>query len=108
MSLSLTEAGKLDATQVLASLARRRPAQVGLNAVRSQGAGPLAVLARQLDRLLLLLLVAAALVSIGVGEHAHAGIILAIIGLSVGLGFANEFRSERAVQALHDRIRHTD
>jgi hypothetical protein len=36
--------------------------------------------------------VAAALVSIGVGEHADAGIILAIIGLSVGLGFASEFR----------------
>jgi hypothetical protein len=58
MSLSLTEAGKLDATQVLASLgspaggldaeeARRRLAQVGLNAVRSHGARPPAVLARQ-------------------------------------------------------------
>jgi len=56
---------------------------------------------------LLLLLVAAALVSIVVGQHADAGIILGIIGLSVGLGFANEFRSERAVEALHDRIRHT-
>ncbi len=50
---------------------------------------------------------AAALVSIVVGQHADAGIILGIIGLSVGLGFANEFRSERAVEALHDRIRHT-
>jgi Mg2+-importing ATPase len=66
MSLSLTEAGKLDATQVLASLgspaggldaeeARRRLAQVGLNAVRSHGARPLAVLARQLNSPLLLL-----------------------------------------------------
>ncbi len=27
--------------------------------------------------------------------------------LERGLGFANEFRSERAVEALHDRIRHT-
>jgi P-type Mg2+ transporter len=69
--------------------ARRRLQQVGPNAVRSHGARPLAVLARQLNSPLLLLLVAAALVSIAVGEH------------------ANEFRSERAVQALHDRIRHT-
>jgi P-type Mg2+ transporter len=87
--------------------AGRRLQQVGPNAVRSHGARPLAVLARQLNSPLLLLLIAAALVSIAVGEHADAAIILAIIGLSVGLGFANEFRSERAVQALHDRIRHT-
>jgi Mg2+-importing ATPase len=26
--------------------------------------------------------------------------------MSVGLGFANEFRAERAVEALHDRMRH--
>jgi P-type Mg2+ transporter len=118
MSLSLAEAGTVDATQVLASLgsstsgltaqdARRRLLQVGPNAVRSHGARPLGVLVRQLNSPLLLLLVAAALVSIVVGQHADAGIILGIIGLSVGLGFANEFRSERAVEALHDRIRHT-
>jgi P-type Mg2+ transporter len=75
--------------------------------VRTHGARPLAVLARQLNSPLLLLLVAAALVSIVVGQHADAGIILGIIGLSVGLGFTNEFRSERAVEALHDRIRHS-
>jgi len=27
--------------------------------------------------------------------------------LSVGLGFVNEYRSERAIEALHERIRHT-
>ena len=87
--------------------ARRRLQLAGPNAIRSHGARPLAVLARQLNSPLLLLLVAAALVSLWVGERADAAIILAIIGLSVGLGFANEFRSERAVEALHDRIRHT-
>jgi Mg2+-importing ATPase len=118
MSLSLPEAGRVDASRVLESLgsspeglgaeeARRRLRQAGPNAVRSHGARPLAVLARQLNSPLLLLLVAAALVSVVVGENADAGIILAIVGLSVGLGFFNEFRSERAVEALHDRIRHT-
>ena len=34
-------------------------------------------------------------------------IILSIIGLSVGLGFFNEYRSERAVEALHSQLRHT-
>ena len=97
MSLSLAEAGTVDATQVLASLgsstsglttqdARRRLLQVGPNAVRSHGSRPLGVLVRQLNSPLLLLLVAAALVSIVVGQHADAGIILGIIGLSVGWG----------------------
>ncbi len=118
MTLSLVEAGTVDASSVLESLgssqaglsaeeAQRRLLQVGPNAVRSHGARPLAVLARQLNSPLLLLLVAAALVSIVVGERAGAGIILGIVGLSVGLGFVNEFRSEQAIEALHERIRHT-
>jgi Mg2+-importing ATPase len=117
MTLSLAEAGNVEAARVLQSLgsspaglsaeeAQRRLRQVGPNAVRSHGARPLAVLARQFNSPLLLLLVAAALTSVVVGEHADAGIILAIVGLSVGLGFVNEFRSERAVEALHDSIRH--
>ena len=34
------------------------------------------------------------------------GIIAAIVVLSVGLGFVNEYRSEVAVAALHDSIHH--
>ena len=34
-------------------------------------------------------------------------IILSIVGLSVGLGFVNEYRSERAVEELHSQLRHT-
>ena len=33
-------------------------------------------------------------------------IIAVIVGLSVGLGFFNEYRSEKAVEALHSQIRH--
>lgn len=53
---------------------------------------------------LLILLVAAALTSIFVGEGIDAAIILAIIFLSIGLGFFNEYRSERAVEALHSQL----
>ena len=42
-----------------------------------------------------------------VGETTNAIIILSIVGLSVGLGFVNEYRSERAVEELHSQLRHT-
>jgi Mg2+-importing ATPase len=78
----------------------------GPNAIRSHGARPLAILWRQLRNPLLALLAAATLVSLVVGERTDALIILAIVALSVGLGFFNEYRSERVVEALHASIRH--
>jgi P-type Mg2+ transporter len=56
---------------------------------------------------LLILLIGTALVSAFVGETTNAIIILSIVGLSVGLGFVNEYRSERAVEELHSQLRHT-
>ena len=41
------------------------------------------------------------------GEGVNAVIIGVILAASIGLGFMNEFRAERAADALHDRIRHT-
>jgi len=38
---------------------------------------------------------------------ADAVIIGVILAASAGLGFANEYRAERAAQALHDSVRHT-
>jgi Mg2+-importing ATPase len=86
--------------------ASRRLLDQGPNAVRSYGARPWRVLGRQLANPLLLLLLAAALVSLVVGERVDALIILAIISLSIGLGFVNEYRSERAVERLYSRIHH--
>jgi P-type Mg2+ transporter len=85
--------------------AARRLGELGPNALRSHGARPLAVLVRQLHNYLLLLLVAAAAVSAFVGEGTDAAIIFVIVGLSVGLGFLNEYRSEKAVEELHASIR---
>src|SRR5581483_8057913 len=87
--------------------ARQRLQAFGPNALRSHGARPLAVLVRQLRNPLLLLLLAAALTSAIVGERTDALIIFLISGLSIGLGFLNEYRSERAVEALHSQLRHT-
>src|SRR5205807_8806766 len=87
--------------------AARRLAETGYNAVRTHHARRLAVLARQLHSPLLLLLAFAASVSFFVGQRADAVIIAAIVTLSVGLGFANEYRAERAAEALHSQLRPT-
>ncbi len=117
-SLTLVAAAAFTPDDVLARLAStpaglspadaaERLATVGPNALRTHGARPLAVLARQLRNPLLVLLVAAAAASFAVGERTSALIILAIICMSVGLGFFNEYRSELAVEALHSQLRHT-
>jgi Mg2+-importing ATPase len=87
--------------------ARERLEAVGPNALRSHGARPLSVLVRQLRNPLLVLLLGAALTSVFVGERVDALIVFAISGLSIGLGFVNEYRSERAVEELHSQLRHT-
>jgi Mg2+-importing ATPase len=93
--------GGLSAAEVL-----RRRQEAGPNVVGGRSVKAVSVLLRQLRNPLLILLGAAALTSLYVGERTNALIILAIVGLSVGLGFVNEYRSEKAVEALHRRIRH--
>ncbi len=65
------------------------------------------MLVRQLRNPLLILLLAAAGVSALTGDPSGAGIIAAIVALSVGLGFVNEYRAATAVAALHAGIHHT-
>jgi Mg2+-importing ATPase len=115
--IGLIEAARLPAADVLsrlessesglaAQMAATRLRLFGPNAIRSHGARPLAILGRQLRNPLLILLAAATITSLLVGQKTDAIIILAIVGLSVGLGFFNEYRSERVVEALHASIRH--
>lgn len=117
-TLELAQAARSDVATVLSALGTSRDGLTssealdrlrthGPNAVRSHSARAIEVLFRQLRSPLLVLLVAAALTSAFVGERTDAAIIIAIMALSVGLGFANEYRAERAVEALHSRIRHT-
>jgi Mg2+-importing ATPase len=86
--------------------AAARRAVAGPNAVRSHHARPLAVLARQLRSALFLLLATTAVVSFFLHERSDAIIIGVILTASVGLGFFNEFRAERAAEALHSQLRH--
>jgi P-type Mg2+ transporter len=83
-----------------------RQARWGPNAVSSHQARLLPVLWHQMRSPLLGLLVAAAIASYFVGERSDAVIIGVIVGVSVGLGFVNEYRAEKAAEALHSQIRH--
>jgi P-type Mg2+ transporter len=86
--------------------AGRRLAAYGPNVLLSHGVSALSVLVRQLRSYLLLLLLFAAVVSAVVGDQTEALIIVGIMAMSVGLSFFNEYRSEKAVEALHSQIRH--
>jgi Mg2+-importing ATPase len=86
--------------------AAERSATMGPNAVRTHHTSVLSVLARQVSSPLLWLLLAAAAVSAFVGEGTDALIIGVILVASVSLGFFNEYRAERAAEAMHDEIRH--
>jgi Mg2+-importing ATPase len=84
----------------------RRQARWGPNAVSSHQARLLPVLWHQLRSPLLALLLAAAITSYFTGERSDAVIIGVIVALSVGLGFVNEYRAEKAAEALHSQIHH--
>lgn len=86
--------------------AARRFDAFGPNAVATRRVTVWGVLGRQVRNPLLVLLVGAATVSAFTGDAADAAMIGVIVALSVGLGFVNEYRSERAVAALHGNVVH--
>jgi P-type Mg2+ transporter len=84
-----------------------RRARYGPNAVRTHNVNALAVLGRQLRSAVLILLAGTALVSYFLGDSLQAIIIGVILAASIGLGFVNEYRAERAAAALHSGVHHT-
>jgi Mg2+-importing ATPase len=116
-ALTLVDAARLPADQALSRLgssptgltgaeAAERFRTIGPNAILTHDVRALGILWRQLRNPLLLLLAATTLVALAAGDHTDALIIFAIVGLSAGLGFFNEYRSERVIEALHSSIRH--
>lgn len=86
--------------------AARRLVAGGPNAVRSHKARLLPVLARQLRSPLLVLLAVTAVASFFLGQRTDALIIGVILAASIGLDVGNEYRAERAAEALHSQIHH--
>jgi P-type Mg2+ transporter len=97
----LRELGSSDGGLSSVEVARRRSV-CGSNVLRSHGVSALSVLVRQLRSYLLLLLLFAAVVS---ADRTEALIIVGIMAMSVGPSFFHEYRSEKAVEALHSQIR---
>ena len=86
--------------------AHERLERYGENVIRMHRARPWHVLLRQLRSPILLLLFATATIAALVGDSTDAAVIAVILVVSVVLGFVNEFRAERAADAMHDRLRH--
>ncbi|KKC02413.1 magnesium-translocating P-type ATPase [Mycobacterium nebraskense] len=86
--------------------AAARLARYGPNAVRTHHVNVLAVLGRQLRNAVLILLAGTAVVSYFLGDSMQAVIIGIILVASIGLGFINEYRAERAAADLHASVHH--
>ncbi|MDN4644540.1 magnesium-translocating P-type ATPase [Arthrobacter sp. PsM3] len=88
------------------SEAARRLLELGPNALRTHQASGWSVLGRQLRSPILILLLVTAGLSLFLGDATNSIVIGVILLVSVGLGFSNEYRAERAAEALHSRVTH--
>ncbi|MDI3240181.1 magnesium-translocating P-type ATPase [Arthrobacter sp. AL08] len=117
LPLTIADAAHRPVEEVLAQLgagvnglssteAARRLESLGPNALRTHQASGWSVLARQLRSPILILLLVTAGLSLFLGDATNSIVIGVILLVSVGLGFSNEFRAERAAEALHSRVTH--
>ena len=81
--------------------ARRRLSAYGYNELKEEEkASPFTLFINQFKNTLIIILLIATVLSAIVGELVDAGIILAIVLFCAGLGFVQEYRAERALDAL--------
>ena len=81
--------------------AQKRLAECGTNELQKQrGSSPVKMFLGQFKDILIIILLVATALSIATGEMADAVVIIAVVVASAVLGFVEEFRSEKAVEAL--------
>src|SRR5687768_7956886 len=81
--------------------ARRRLEQHGPNELeKGQGVSAWKILLSQFQNVLLVILIIATALSAFMGHGTEAAVIAVIVLLAVGLGFFQEYRAERAMEAL--------
>jgi len=86
--------------------AEKRLEQYGLNEIKDiSKVTPLKILLRQIkSNFIIYLLVVAVLISFFVGKSVTAYTILAVIAMVIGVGFVQEYRSEKAISALKSML----
>src|SRR6266508_2484763 len=83
------------------SEAQRRLAEFGPNVLQdAKKSSPLAMFLRQFSDVMILILLAAALISGVIADLKDTVVIVAVVLLNAALGFVQEYRAERAIQAL--------
>ena len=88
-----------------ASEVERRLAEHGANELtQEEGASPVALFFGQFKNVLIIILIVATVLSAVVGEYVDAAIILVIILFCAVLGFVQEYRAERALDALKSML----
>ena len=86
--------------------AQERLARYGPNELVETGLkNPLLILWEQLTEIMVVVLIVAAVISLALGDLLDAVAILVIVILNAVLGFVQEFRAERAMAALKERVK---
>lgn len=85
--------------------ARSRLKQFGANELGvDEPIAPLKILVGQFKSFLMIVLIIATVISLAVGEAVDAVVILIIVVISAVLGFSQEYRSEKALEALKSML----
>jgi Ca2+-transporting ATPase len=81
--------------------AKKRLARYGKNEIKKEArTHPLKILLEQFADLLLLILIVATMIAYAIGDVAEASLMLALVLINAGFGFAQQYQAERAVEAL--------